>query len=115
LEQALLNLLANANRYGREGGLIQLELERGQSGAVFRVADDGPGIPTGDRERIFERYYRAETESTRRSQGSGLGLPIVRAIAELHGGQIHVEETPGGGSTFVLDLPLAPRRRNVGA
>ena len=108
LERALVNLLVNAQRYGRKGGLIQLRVVERGALAEFRVADDGPGIPEADRERIFERYYRADTAASRRSQGSGLGLPIVRAIAELHRGHVWVEATPGGGATFVLDL-----RRNL--
>jgi signal transduction histidine kinase len=77
---------------------------------VCRVIDDGPGIPESDHARIFERFYRAETEATRRNQGSGLGLPIARATAELHRGQLTVATTPGGGATFSLRLPLRRKR-----
>ena len=73
------------------------------------VADDGPGIAVADQERIFERYYRSETEATRRNQGSGLGLPIARALVELHGGRLWLESTPGAGATFWIALPRGPR------
>ena len=64
------------------------------------MIDDGPGIPPADHERIFERFYRAESEATRRNQGSGLGLPIARATAELHGGNLWVDPTPAVGQHF---------------
>ena len=73
------------------------------------VADDGPGIAVVDQERIFERYYRSETEATRRNQGSGLGLPIARALVELHGGRLWLESTPGAGATFWIALPTGQR------
>jgi PAS domain S-box-containing protein len=105
LERALLNLLSNAHKYGRTGGSIRLRLERRAGRATFGVTDDGPGIPEADRERIFERFYRPEIEDTRRNQGSGLGLPIARAMVELHGGRIWVESEPGAGATFWIELP----------
>jgi signal transduction histidine kinase len=108
LGRVLLNLLGNATKYGREQGAIRLRLEEQPDQALFSVADDGAGIPDADRERIFERFYRAETEATRRAKGSGLGLPIARALVELHGGRIRVESTPGRGTTFHVALPLRP-------
>src|SRR6266516_6632630 len=105
LEQALLNLLSNAHKYGRTGGNIQLRLQQRAGRATFGVTDDGPGIPEADRKRIFERFYRPETDDTRRNPGSGLGLPIARAMVELHGGRIWVESEVGAGSTFWIELP----------
>jgi light-regulated signal transduction histidine kinase (bacteriophytochrome) len=81
---------------------------------VFSVADDGPGIPLGEQERIFERFQRADTEATRATTGSGLGLPIARALAELHGGRIWVESTPGHGATFRVAVPLDAAAREDG-
>ncbi|MCC6176337.1 MAG: GAF domain-containing protein [Chloroflexi bacterium] len=109
LERALLNLLVNAHRYGRDGGTIRLALARRRSEAVFTVADDGPGIANADRQRIFERFYRPKSDAARRSQGSGLGLPIAKAMVELHGGRIWLEDRAGQGATFHVALPLAGR------
>jgi PAS domain S-box-containing protein len=106
LERALLNLLGNAQKYGHDGGRICLRLEQHDAEARFVVADDGPGIPLADQPFVFERFYRSESEATQRSQGSGLGLPIARAIVELHGGCIWVESLPGAGATFYVALPV---------
>ncbi len=105
LERALLNLLSNAQKYGRSGGLIRLRLERRPHQILFGVTDDGPGIPAEEQALIFERFYRPETEATRRNQGAGLGLPIARALVELHGGRLWVESAPGAGATFWIALP----------
>jgi PAS domain S-box-containing protein len=105
LEQALLNLLSNAHKYGREGGTIRLSLARRPDEVVLAVADDGPGIAAADQEHIFERYYRSEAEARRHQQGSGLGLPIARALVELHGGRLWVESRQGAGATFWIVLP----------
>jgi signal transduction histidine kinase len=105
LERALLNLLSNAQKYGRPHGTIRLGLQRGASEVAFTVQDDGPGIPLADQGRIFERYFRPESETTRATEGSGLGLSIARGIVELHGGRIWVESRPGAGATFGIALP----------
>lgn len=107
LERALLNLLVNAHRYGRDGGLIRLALRRRRREILFTVADDGPGIAEEDQPRIFERFYRPRTEAARRIQGSGLGLPIARAMVELHGGRIWLESRAGEGATFHIALPTS--------
>jgi protein-histidine pros-kinase len=106
LERALLNVLGNAQKYGRTAGIIQVKLERRDGTARIAVTDDGPGIPAADRDRIFERFYRPEAESTRRNEGSGLGLPIARAMIELHGGRIWLDSAPSAGTTFWIELPL---------
>ena len=107
LERALLNLLGNAQKFGRAGGVIRLSLEQRPGEALFAVADDGPGIAPDDRERIFERYYRPTGEASGGAPGSGLGLPIVRALVGLHGGRVWVESAPGAGATFRVALPSA--------
>ena len=112
LERALLNLLSNAHKYGRSGGLIRLTLERRAGEAVLSVADDGPGVPAADRDRVFERFYRAGGSGGGPAPGSGLGLAIARAMVELHGGRVWLEDTPGGGATFRLALPTAGRAGN---
>jgi signal transduction histidine kinase len=101
--------LTNAHKYGRDGGTITLSLKRQAGEQVFAVADDGPGIPEEDQPHLFERFYRPKTESGRRTQGSGLGLPIAKAMVELHGGRIWVESRPGSGATFRIALPNGRR------
>jgi signal transduction histidine kinase len=110
LERALLNLLSNARKYGQEGGAIRLGLERRPGEAVLSVADDGPGIPAADRERVFERFYRSAAAAGSPAPGSGLGLTIARAMAELHGGRLWVADAAdasGPGATFCLAVPVA--------
>jgi signal transduction histidine kinase len=110
LERALLNVLGNAQKYGPAGGTIRLRLERRSDEAIFAVADDGPGIAEADQEHLFERFFRSDSEATRHNQGSGLGLPIARAMVHLHGGRIWVESAPGAGATFWIALPLQARK-----
>jgi signal transduction histidine kinase len=71
------------------------------------VIDHGPGIPLADRERVFERFVQLDQSSTRRQGGTGLGLHLSRQLAELLGATLELSETPGGGCTFTLDLPLS--------
>jgi protein-histidine pros-kinase len=107
IQRVLVNLLGNAHKYGYEGGTIALRLEERPGEIVLAVVDDGPGIPLAEQERIFERFYRLGTDTARQSVGSGLGLPIARAIVELHGGRLWVESRPGAGATFWIALPRA--------
>ncbi|HMC36940.1 MAG TPA: ATP-binding protein, partial [Actinomycetota bacterium] len=79
---------------------------RWQSLVEIRVSDRGPGIPREEQSRVFDEFYRKDVEGRR--GGTGLGLAIARAIVVGHGGSISVEETPGGGATIALRLPLAP-------
>jgi PAS domain S-box-containing protein len=105
LERAVINVLANAQKYGREEGRIGLRLQRGAGEISIAVSDDGPGIPPEEQARIFNRFYRAA--GTAGNEGSGLGLPIARGMVELHGGRLEVVSAPGQGSTFTFTLPLA--------
>jgi len=103
------NLVGNAQKYGREGGRIDLRLTQTAEEVRLVVADDGPGISADQQERIFERFYRAPARSSSEGPvGSGLGLPIARALAELHGGRLGVDSEPGHGSSFTLTLPKIP-------
>jgi signal transduction histidine kinase len=104
LRQVLVNLVTNAFKYAPEPAPILVSVERDGESALLRVVDRGPGVPPEDRERIFDRYARV-TETSAGRPGVGLGLYIVRIIAENHGGCARVEETPGGGATFVVELP----------
>jgi signal transduction histidine kinase len=108
LEQVALNLLTNAVKYGRVDGRIWLLVHRAPEGTIrLEVRDDGPGIRESEQRLVFERFYRLDTDETRRAPGTGLGLPIARALTELHGGQIDLRSEAGRGSTFVVTLPAA--------
>ena len=105
LRRVLVNLIGNANKFGRDQGCIRVQLDEHPREAVFSVVDDGPGISAPDQPRIFERFYRVDSVAAA-TKGSGLGLPIARALVELHGGRISVESEPGRGATFRVLLPL---------
>jgi signal transduction histidine kinase len=104
LRRALRNLLENAQRYG--GNEIQASVERHGNRVQVRVCDRGPGVPAAYRERIFEAFFRLPGHAER-AGGVGLGLSLVRQIAERHGGRVRCEPREGGGSCFVLELPRA--------
>jgi two-component system OmpR family sensor kinase len=105
LTQAMMGLAQNAVQHTHEGAVIWIGSAVDDGDASLWVRDSGPGVPGGDRHRIFERFARSSA-GRRRSEGAGLGLAIVRAIAEAHGGQVAVESRPGAGSTFTLTIPL---------
>jgi two-component system sensor histidine kinase VicK len=107
LERAIVNLLDNAVKYTPDGGTIRVELIADDSAVTLSVADSGPGIPLADRERVFEKHVRLVRSETRRVRGSGLGLFIVRSVAERHGGRALLESDEGKGSTFRLRLPAS--------
>jgi signal transduction histidine kinase len=106
IEQAILNLLANAMKYSGESRVIDLRLTRTDGQAVIEVADRGVGIAAEEQGRIFEQFYRVPTKDNDGVPGTGLGLTLVRHIAEGHGGRVTVESAPGRGSTFAIRLPL---------
>lgn len=107
LRRLIRNLLENARRYGT--GEISLELSQSGMGTqervVIRVNDRGPGVPANQRERIFEPFYRLPGASEREG-GVGLGLALVKSITERHGGTVRCEDRPGGGASFVVELPV---------
>jgi two-component system, OmpR family, sensor histidine kinase KdpD len=104
MEKLLVNLIENAAKYTPAGTLVTLVVEPAAADHVIvRVEDQGPGLPPGAEERVFEKFYRAERESA--VTGSGLGLSICRAIAQMHGGTITARQRPGGGALFTLSLP----------
>jgi len=102
LRRAVRNLLENARRYG--GGSIEAEVAKGSAGIELRVNDRGPGVPEAYRERIFEAFFRLPGHAEREG-GVGLGLALVRQIAQRHGGSVRCLPREGGGSSFVLALP----------
>jgi len=102
LHRALVNLLDNADIHG--AGATAVVAAREGPWDVLAVDDAGPGVPTGERGRIFERFARSGSRASR--PGTGLGLSLVAETARSHGGDIHCEESPEGGARFVLRLPL---------
>lgn len=105
LAQALDNLLDNARKYGRPESSARIEISREGTEAVLAVEDDGPGIAPGDLPCLFEPFFRAESARRRGESGVGLGLAIVRRIAEVSGGRASVRSESGRGSRFELRLP----------
>ncbi len=105
LEQILVNLLTNAIRHSPEESTVTLRLREAPGAALFEVIDHGPGVPAELRDRIFEPFERFDPHS---GLGTGLGLPVSRRLAEALGGTLTVEESTGGGATFVLKLPSLP-------
>jgi len=99
IEQALVNLVRNALQASASPAVVELRVVDDGDGLRFTVADRGPGVPTGMRPRVFDPFV------TGRSEGTGLGLAVVRRVVELHGGRVTIERRQGGGSLFVLWLP----------
>ena len=104
----LLNLIDNAVKYAAEGKEIAVGLGRTPGGVMLSVRDYGPGIPSDEQPRIFERFYRARTARDHNVRGSGIGLALVKHIVEAHGGRIAVSSYPGQGATFTVVVPAAP-------
>jgi two-component system phosphate regulon sensor histidine kinase PhoR len=107
LEQAIVNLVDNAIKYGPgKGGTVQLILTREARMARISVQDQGEGIPHEHLHRVFERFYRVDRARSKATGGTGLGLAIVKHIVQLHSGRIELTSVVGKGSTFQLLLPL---------
>ncbi|HVQ31182.1 MAG TPA: ATP-binding protein, partial [Vicinamibacteria bacterium] len=103
VEQVLVNLLENALKYSPAGGAIEVSAERADDEVVVTIADRGPGIPSGEEARIFEKFHRVGRDAS--VGGVGLGLAICRAIVVAHGGRIWAENRVGGGAAFHFSLP----------
>ena len=109
MEQVLDNLLSNAEKFSPVGGMIFV---RGsEEGSLYRITiqDEGVGMTAEEVDRVFEKFYRADSSNTAK-EGLGLGMSIVKSIIDAHGGQIHVTSTPGKGATVTIDLPLEEKR-----
>jgi PAS domain S-box-containing protein len=106
LQQAVYNLAENAIKYTPEGGQVTLRVRSRPGELLYEVQDNGIGIPPADQARIFEKFYRGSQREARAQRGSGLGLAMVRSIAEQHGGRVWLESQQGQGSTFYLLIPL---------
>jgi signal transduction histidine kinase len=109
LGQIVINLLSNANKYSPEGSLIEVRITRSGDESLLTVRDNGSGVPHEERELIFRNVYRSNLHRNDRTPSTGLGLPIARKIAEMHGGRLRVEPSQGGGSIFTLSLPAIRR------
>jgi signal transduction histidine kinase len=105
LEQALVNLVANAQRFTPAGGAVGIRIEARGDRTAWVVRDEGPGIPDEDQPRLFERFFVGRGGRAAPQDGVGLGLPTALAIAQAHGGTIEVTSTVGDGSTFALVVP----------
>jgi two-component system sensor histidine kinase KdpD len=102
IEQVLVNLLENAIKYTPPGSPIEISAQITDGHVLVQVADRGPGIPSGDQERIFDKFYRARPTGG----GVGLGLTVCRGIVQAHGGRIWARNREGGGAVFEFTLPL---------
>ncbi len=103
MDQVLTNILENALRHSPPGGEITVAAAPWHGGVQLRISDRGPGIAAGDRDRVFDPFYRGRGDRSR--AGTGLGLAIARAVVVAHGGRIRIEDTPGSGATVVIELP----------
>jgi PAS domain S-box-containing protein len=108
--QVLTNLLSNAVKFSPDGSSIEVNVEHGRERVFTTITDHGPGIPSADRDRIFDKFTRLGDHMTRPEQGVGLGLYIVRRSVEAMGGSVWVDEGPDGGAAFAISLPAAPTR-----
>jgi CheY-like chemotaxis protein len=110
LAQVLANLLSNASKYSDPGSPIELTAERSAEGTVIRVEDHGIGMPPGRVDSVFDGFFQMDGSLDRRGGGLGLGLGLVKALTEMHGGSVAAEsDGPGRGSVFTVRLPPAPR------
>jgi signal transduction histidine kinase len=108
LGQILTNLLQNAVKFSPTDTMVTLDTEASPDGLAFTVSDRGPGIPSDERQRIFERFHQTDAAATRRSEGAGLGLYITKQLVEAMGGSIELRSELGVGSTFRISLPATP-------
>jgi two-component system, OmpR family, phosphate regulon sensor histidine kinase PhoR len=106
LHQLIGNLLSNAIKFAPRGGHVQVLVDTIDSFARVQVLDDGPGIPKGEREQLFERFYRLASSTEKGVPGTGLGLAIAKSVAEAHEGFIDIVDTKGWSTTFRVYLPL---------
>jgi two-component system phosphate regulon sensor histidine kinase PhoR len=110
LKQAILNLLTNAMKYSGDNRGIELRLIPENGDALIQVADHGIGIPVHEQPHIFEEFYRARVPENQVISGTGLGLALVAHIVQGHGGTVHVDSSPGHGSTFSIRIPVTAGR-----
>ncbi len=105
-KQVLLNLLSNAVKFTPDGGRIDVTARRAEDSALIAVRDSGIGIAPEDQAAVFEEFRQVGLDSTRKQEGTGLGLALTKKFVELHGGRIWLESEPGKGSTFTFTIPV---------
>jgi signal transduction histidine kinase len=108
LNQVWTNILSNAIKFSENNGVIHVRMERDVRNVTVQISDQGIGIPLEDQKRIFERFFKADRSHSRKYDGSGMGLAIVKQIISLHKGDITVESKMGQGTTFIVTLPISP-------
>jgi signal transduction histidine kinase len=113
LEQVLMNLVGNALRFSPPDSAITVTGRCHDDGVIIEVKDEGPGIAFTELEKIFDKFYRLDNETNRKNPGTGLGLPICRALVNLHGGKIWVESEIKQGCRFIFTLPLNLDKQNI--
>jgi signal transduction histidine kinase len=106
LQQALFNLVENAIKYTSVGGQVRIEMQSRAGSAIVMVQDTGIGVAPLDLPRLFEKFYRSGRRESYQQRGTGMGLAIVKSIAERHSGKVWVESTLGKGSSFYFEIPL---------
>lgn len=106
MAKIMVNIVGNAVKYARNNIVVSVEKKEADNRLVIAVADDGPGIPDSEKQRVFEKFYQVQGDDTAASQGTGIGLAFAQMLAEAHHGSIHVENNPTGGSRFVVEIPL---------
>jgi signal transduction histidine kinase len=105
VRRILLNLLDNAVKYGPSGQTVTVHLSRNHS-AILAVQDQGPGVSRADRERVWQAFQRLDRDGRTAVAGSGMGLAIVRDLVERMNGAVHIDDAPGTGARFIVELPL---------
>ncbi len=113
ITQVMMNVVSNAIKYTPEGGTIAVTAGKAGDRVWLEVADNGIGVPEGDRDRIFERFYRVDKARSRESGGTGLGLSIAKEIVDQHGGEIKAVDKPGPGLTIRVELPVEGPRHGA--
>ena len=103
LRQVFLNILDNASKHGGEGGRIDAEISNVDDGVVVRIRDYGPGIPEDEIPLVKKKFYKGSSKA----RGSGIGLAVCDEIVEMHGGQLILENAPGGGTLVTVQLPVS--------
>ena len=113
LRQLFMILIDNAVRYSKPGGSVSVTLNPSPKGVIIHVTDEGVGIPADEVDRVFERFYRGENAASVYPEGSGLGLPLAKPIAEAHGGEITLASTLDEGTTVYVTLPIVRKMRLI--